>query len=61
MNDTSAEKFQQMIERTPITRLRSDEPNEGYYWDALWQTYMESDALLRERVKKMWVVQAVGI
>lgn len=61
MKGTTAEKFQQMIERTPITRLRSDEPKEGYYWDMLWQTYMESDALLRERCKKLASVQAVAI
>jgi hypothetical protein len=53
------EKWQKAAERTPITRLRSETPKDGYYWDVLWQTYMEGDALLRERFRKQtsaWVM-----
>lgn len=57
----TAEEIQQFMERTPITRLRSDEPKDGYYWDALWQKYMESDVLLRERAKKLTSALVMGI
>lgn len=62
---STPEGFQQMMERAPIARMRSDVPKEGFHWDALWQTYFEDDesfgARVREHRSSFWKVQIVGI
>lgn len=55
------ERFRQMMERTPIARLTSGEPKEGYYWDVLWQLYFEGNELFRARIKKLASAQVIGI
>jgi hypothetical protein len=62
---STPEGLQQMMERAPIARMRSDVPKKGFHWDVLWQTYFEDDESFRARVRahraSFWSVKPVGI